>query len=57
VDLINVKSAICHLIQKENLKSMINMLNIEEKVIVGNDDAKNKKRKSCNKPDIPIIEF
>jgi hypothetical protein len=27
------------------------------KVIVGNDDAKNKKRKSCNKPDIPIIEF
>ena len=55
--LINVKSVTCHLIQKENLKSIINMLNIEGKVIVGNDDAKNKKRKSCNKPDIPIIEF
>ena len=52
-----MNGAICHLIQKENLKSIINMLNIEEKVIVGNDDAKNKKRKSCNKPDIPIIEF
>jgi hypothetical protein len=34
----------CHLIQKENLKSIINMLNIEGKVIVGNDDAKNMKR-------------
>jgi calcineurin-like phosphoesterase family protein len=42
--LINVKSVTCHLIQKENLKSIINMLNIEGKVIVGNDDAKNMKR-------------
>jgi hypothetical protein len=42
--LINVKSVTCHLIQKENLKSMRNMLNIEGKVIVGNNDAKNMKR-------------
>ena len=42
--LINVKSVTCHLIHKENLKSMINMLNIEGKVVVGNDDAKNMKR-------------
>jgi hypothetical protein len=41
--LINVKSVTCHLIQEENLKSIINMLNIEGKVIVGNDDAKIRK--------------
>lgn len=39
--LINVKSVTHHLIQKENLRSMLNMLNIEGKVVVGNDDAKN----------------
>jgi hypothetical protein len=50
--LINVKSVTCYLIQKENLRSMVNMLNIEGKVVVGNDYAKNIKRKSCNKPNI-----
>jgi hypothetical protein len=39
--LINVKSVKHHLIQKENLRSMINMLNIEGRVVVGNNDAKN----------------
>lgn len=39
--LINVKSVTHHLIQKENLRSMLNMLNIEGKVVVGNDDTKN----------------
>jgi hypothetical protein len=29
----------CCLIQKENLRSIVNMLNIEGKVVVGNDDA------------------
>jgi hypothetical protein len=29
------------LIQKENLRSMLNMLNIEGRVVVGNNDAKN----------------
>ena len=38
-----MKNVIRHLIQKENLKSMINILNIEDKVIVGND-AKNIKK-------------
>jgi hypothetical protein len=41
--LINVKSAIHHLIQKENLRSIVNMLNIEGKVVVGSNDAKNMK--------------
>jgi hypothetical protein len=50
--LINVKSVTCCLIQKENLRSIINMLNIEGKVVVGNDDAKSIKRKSYNKPNI-----
>ena len=39
--LINVKSVTRHLIQKENLRSMLNMRNTEGKVVVGNDDAKN----------------
>jgi hypothetical protein len=39
--LINVRSVTHHLIQKENLRSMLNMLNIEGKVVVGNDDTKN----------------
>ncbi len=39
--LINVKSVTRHLIQKENLRSMLNMLNIEGRVVVGNNDAKN----------------
>lgn len=39
--LINVKSVTHHLIQKESLKSMLNMLNIEGKAVVGNNDAKN----------------
>jgi hypothetical protein len=39
--LINAKSVTHHLIQKENLSSMLNMLNIEGKVAVGNDDPKN----------------
>ena len=43
--LINVKSVTRSLIQKENLKSMSNMLNIEGKVVVGNNDAKNIKEK------------
>jgi hypothetical protein len=38
---INVKSATHPLIQKENLRSILNMLNIEGKVVVGNNDAKN----------------
>jgi hypothetical protein len=38
-----VKSVTHHLIQKENLMSILNMLNIEGKVVVGNDDAKNRK--------------
>jgi hypothetical protein len=29
------------LIQKENSRSMLNMLNIEGRVVVGNNDAKN----------------
>jgi hypothetical protein len=39
--LINVKSVTRPLIQKENLRSMLNMLNIEGRVVVGNNDAKN----------------
>jgi hypothetical protein len=39
--LINVKTVTHHLIQKENLRSMLNMLNIEGRVVVGNNDAKN----------------
>jgi hypothetical protein len=41
VDLINVRNVTHHLIRKENLRSMLNMLNIEGKVVVGNNDAKN----------------
>ena len=56
--LINVKSVTCHLIQKENLKSIINMLNIEGKVIVGNDDdAKNMKRNHVIRQKYHVIEF
>jgi hypothetical protein len=36
-----VKSVTHHLIQKENLMSILNILNIEGKVVVGNDNAKN----------------
>jgi hypothetical protein len=36
----NVKSVTHHSIQKENLRSMVSMLDIEGKVVVGNDDAK-----------------
>ena len=50
--LINVKNATHHLIQKGNLRSMLNMLNIEGKVFVGNDVAKSIKRKSYKKPNI-----
>lgn len=50
--LINVKSVTHHLIQKESLKSMLNMLNIEGKAVVGNNDAKNIKEN-----DIPKIEL
>jgi hypothetical protein len=39
--LINVKSVTHPLIQKENLRSILNMLNIEGRVVVGNNDAKN----------------
>jgi precorrin-3B methylase len=39
--LINVRSVTHHLIQKENLRSILNILNIEGKVVVGNNDAKN----------------
>ena len=39
--LIDVKSVTRPLIQKENLRSMLNMLNIEGKVVVGNNDSKN----------------
>ena len=39
--LINVKSVTHPLIQKENLRSIVNMLNIEGEVVVGNNDAKN----------------
>ena len=39
--LINVKSVTRPLIQKENSRSMLNMLNIEGRVVVGNNDAKN----------------
>jgi Rieske Fe-S protein len=35
-----VKSVIHHLVQKENLKSMLNILNLEGKVVVGNNVAK-----------------
>ena len=55
--LINVKSATCSLIQKENLRSMLNMLNIEGKVVVGNDDAKYIKRKSLTNQISIIVEF
>jgi hypothetical protein len=44
-----------HLIQKENLRSMLNMRSIEGKVVVGNDDAKNIKEKACNKPDALLL--
>jgi hypothetical protein len=50
--LINVKSVTRPLIQKENLRSIVNMLNIEGKVVVGNDDFLRYKRKSYNKPNI-----
>ena len=39
--LINVRNVTHHLIQKENLRSMLNMLNTEGKVVVGNNDAIN----------------
>lgn len=39
--LINVKSVTRPLIQKENLRSMLIMLNIEGRVVAGNNDAKN----------------
>jgi hypothetical protein len=39
--LTNVKSVTRPLIHKENLRSMLNMLNIEGRVIVGSNDAKN----------------
>ena len=57
--LINVKSVTHHLIQKENLKSMINILNIEERVVVGNDDddAKNMKRNHVIRQKYHVIEF
>ena len=42
--LINVRNVTHHLIQKENLKSMLNMLNIEGKLVVGNNDAKHKRK-------------
>jgi hypothetical protein len=41
---INVKSATRLLIQKENLRNILNMLNIEEKVVVGNNDAKTQEK-------------
>jgi hypothetical protein len=50
--LINVKSVTRPLIQKENLRSIVNMLNIEGKVVVGNDDTKDIKRKLYNRPNI-----
>ena len=46
---INVKSVTHHLIQKENLRNMLNMLNIEGKVVVGNNDAKNIKENDNSK--------
>ena len=40
--LFNVKSVTQHLIQKENLRSMLYMRSIEGKAFVGNDDAENR---------------
>jgi hypothetical protein len=40
-----VKGVTHHSIQKDNLRSMLNMLNIEGKVVVGNNVAKNLKEK------------
>ena len=47
--LINVKSVTHPLIQKENLRSIVNMLNIERKVVVGNNDDKNIKENDNDK--------
>jgi hypothetical protein len=53
--LLNVKSVIHHLIQKENSRSMLNMRSLEGRVVVGNDDVKNIEEKACNKQDTLLL--